>query len=191
VGKGAKRRAHVHLLRFVRVGFACAQPTLQSASKKTGKRSAERRIVPSMTASSAACAQFSCAPTFRRSRSRHSPPASTPMAQPQNRVSRRLPRNRRFSRFASKGTAVKHAPCGPVFVPVDRGPRAARHQIFLRTRGKSAFSQYFMRTKPCVFRSRHIIGSISDAIFSISERFLQTQPCRTPRPLNEFPPSWR
>ncbi|MGC1356500.1 MAG: hypothetical protein WA851_12020 [Xanthobacteraceae bacterium] len=31
---------------------------------------------------------FSSAPTFRRSRLRHSPPASTPMAQLQNRISR-------------------------------------------------------------------------------------------------------
>jgi hypothetical protein len=30
VGKGATRRAHVFLLSFIRVGFACAQPTLQS-----------------------------------------------------------------------------------------------------------------------------------------------------------------
>ena len=54
VGKGAKRRAHVFLLSFIRVGFARAQPTLQSASSKTGKRSAERRIVQPMSASSAA-----------------------------------------------------------------------------------------------------------------------------------------
>jgi hypothetical protein len=35
------------------------------------------------------CAPFRGAPAFRRSRLRHSPPATTPMAQPQNRVSRR------------------------------------------------------------------------------------------------------
>jgi hypothetical protein len=27
-----------------------------------------------------------------------------------------------------KDAAVKHAPCGPVFLPVDRGPEAAREQ---------------------------------------------------------------
>jgi len=27
-----------------------------------------------------------------------------------------------------KHAAVKHAPCGPVFVPVDRGPKAARER---------------------------------------------------------------
>jgi hypothetical protein len=32
VGKGAKRRAHVLLTSLIRVGFACAQPTLQLAS---------------------------------------------------------------------------------------------------------------------------------------------------------------
>ena len=57
--------------------------------QEKGKRSAEMRIVLPMSASSAACALFfSSAPTFRRSRLRHSPPASTPMAQLQNRVSR-------------------------------------------------------------------------------------------------------
>ena len=73
------------------------------------------------------------APAFRRSRLRHSPPAFTPMAQPQNRVSRR-----RTSQvfcplgpFASCKTmsSVKHAPCGPVFLPVDRGPGAARERM--------------------------------------------------------------
>ena len=72
---------------------------------KRGKRSAERRIVLPMSApqtslrslrnlSVAACATFFSqgAPTFRRSRLRHSPPASTPMAQLQNRVSLRRPR---------------------------------------------------------------------------------------------------
>ena len=43
----------------------------------------------------------------------------------------RRPRNRCFSRFANqrkKDAAVKHAPCGPVLVPVDRGPEAARER---------------------------------------------------------------
>jgi hypothetical protein len=32
-----------------------------------------------------------------------------------------------FARLAQL-SSVKHAPCRPVFLPVDRGPRAARHQ---------------------------------------------------------------
>ena len=35
--------------------------------------------------------------------------------------------NESFARFA-KSAAVKHAPCGPVFLPVDRGPEAARER---------------------------------------------------------------
>ena len=67
------------------------------AQKRTGKRSAERRIVQpcphrqtSLRNSSVRGVRtvFCSAPTFRRSRSRHSPPATTPMAQLQNRVSR-------------------------------------------------------------------------------------------------------
>ena len=34
-----------------------------------------------------------------------------------------------FARFAKKLAAVKHAPCGPVFMPVDRGPEAARERL--------------------------------------------------------------
>jgi hypothetical protein len=54
-----------------------------------------------------------------------------PMAQLQNRVSRGG-RQRAFLPLRQpkkKTAAVKHAPCGPVFVPVDRGPRAARERI--------------------------------------------------------------
>ena len=68
------------------------------------------------------------APAFRRSRLRHSPPAITPMAQPQNRVSRRRNLRKCFARSALL-SSVKHAPRRPVFVPVDRGPRAARERI--------------------------------------------------------------
>jgi hypothetical protein len=39
-----------------------------------------------------------------------------------------------FARFA-KDAAVKHAPCGPVLMPVDRGPRAARVRIGTSARG--------------------------------------------------------
>jgi hypothetical protein len=57
------------------------------------------------------------------------------MALLQNRVSARhgapgvLPARRTTPR-------VKHAPCGPVFLPADRGPGAARERIaFIRARG--------------------------------------------------------
>jgi hypothetical protein len=72
-------------------------------------------------------------PAFRRSRLRHSPPAITPMAQPQNRVSRR----RTAQVFCPLGrlSSVKHAPCRPVVVPVDRGPRAARERTGISARG--------------------------------------------------------
>jgi hypothetical protein len=39
-----------------------------------------------------------------------------------------------FARLALL-SAVKHAPCGPVFLPVDRGPRAARERIGKSARG--------------------------------------------------------
>jgi hypothetical protein len=35
-----------------------------------------------------------------------------------------------------KVAAVKHAPCGPVFVPVDRGPEAARERIGKKIRAR-------------------------------------------------------
>ena len=60
-----------------------------SCAQKKGKRSAERRIVQPMSAQSAArCSHCGRNAAFRRSRLRHSPPAITPMAQLQNRVSR-------------------------------------------------------------------------------------------------------
>jgi len=65
---------------------------------------------------------------FRRSRVRHSPPAATPMAQLQNRVSRRL-RPAGVLPVVPDVATVKHAPCGPVLMPVDRGPGAARERI--------------------------------------------------------------
>ena len=43
-----------------------------------------------------------------------------------------------FSRFAGKAAAVKHAPCGPVLVPVDRGSEAARVRIGNSARGDRA-----------------------------------------------------
>jgi hypothetical protein len=67
------------------------------------------------------------APAFRRSRLRHSPPVPPDGSAPEPGFPRRrltgvLPASR-------KDAAVKHAPCGPVFMPVDRGPEAARERI--------------------------------------------------------------
>jgi len=36
-----------------------------------------------------------------------------------------------------KNAAVKHAPCGPVLVPVDRGPEAARERIGKKIRARA------------------------------------------------------
>jgi len=36
-----------------------------------------------------------------------------------------------------ESTAVKHAPCGPVFMPVDRGPKAARGRIGKKIRTRA------------------------------------------------------
>jgi hypothetical protein len=55
------------------------------------------------------------------------------MAQLQNRVSRRL--GWQVLVCFAEGVAVKHAPCGPVFMPVDRGPEAARVRIGKSARG--------------------------------------------------------
>jgi hypothetical protein len=101
VGKGATRRAHV-FSSLKSVGFAALSPPYKAFPvDEAGKRSAERRIVLPIAApqtslrslrnssASRGCALPSNnAPAFRRSRLRHSPPATTPMAQLQNRVSR-------------------------------------------------------------------------------------------------------
>jgi hypothetical protein len=41
-----------------------------------------------------------------------------------------------FARFAEKLAAVKHAPRGPVLMPVDRGPKAARERIGRKIRAR-------------------------------------------------------
>jgi hypothetical protein len=58
---------------------------------------------------------------------RHSPPALTPMAQPQNRVSRDLERAGVLPAYIL--ASVKRAPRRPVLLPVDRCPGAARVRI--------------------------------------------------------------
>src|ERR1700722_9650088 len=60
-----------------------------------------------------------------------------------------------FSRFANqknRHAAVKHAPCGPVLVPVDRGPEAARERIGKEIRARAphlAFAVSACRPERC------------------------------------------
>ena len=97
--------------------------------QQKGKRSAERRIVKPMSARKtrlraarlAARSPFGAHTCGTRHRFH-------PMAQLQNRVSRGVGW-RVFCPFRTNAAAVKHAPCGPVFMPVDRGPKAARERI--------------------------------------------------------------
>jgi hypothetical protein len=114
---------------------------------RTRKREAERRkahcptnvrakrgCAPLSLLSSASCRRGSGRghAAFRRSRLRHSPPASTPMAQPRNRVSRGF--GWRVLPASPDDAAVKHAPCRPILLPVDRGSRAARVRLASRPR---------------------------------------------------------
>jgi hypothetical protein len=64
-----------------------------------------------------------------------------------------------FARFAEKLAAVKHAPCGPVLVPVDRGPRAARERIGKKTK-KSARGH---RASPSLLRHAVRNGALHKA----------------------------
>jgi hypothetical protein len=98
---------------------SCARALLTTTTRKklcfpSSKREAERRkahaihVRGSQTGARTGatrllrgCAPFRGAPALRRSRLRHSPPATTPMAQPQNRVSR-------------KRTAQVFCPLGPL-----------------------------------------------------------------------------
>jgi hypothetical protein len=113
----------------VEIRFQYETTLFDSLPATKGKRSAERRIVLPMSASSAAARCDGSTPPFgahaRGTRHRLlprwlSPRTGFPAARRETGVSPASP---------AKGTAVKHAPCGPVFVPVDRGPRAARERI--------------------------------------------------------------
>jgi hypothetical protein len=59
---------------------------------------------------------------------RRSPPAITPMTQPQTRVSAERG-GTVFCRHAAKLPCVKYAPYRPVLLPADRCPRAARERF--------------------------------------------------------------
>ena len=65
------------------------------------------------------------------------------MAQPQNRVSRHLELAGVLPAYIL--ASVKRAPRRPVFVPVDRCPRAARERIaFIRARAPHSLRLYGM-----------------------------------------------
>jgi hypothetical protein len=94
---------------------------------KEGRRSAERRIVSPIAARAAARPHREARPPSGAP-PRHSPPAITPMAQPETRVSARRG-GAVFCRHAAKLPCVKYAPYRPVLLPVDRYPRAARERF--------------------------------------------------------------
>ena len=107
----------------------------RSCATKKGKRSAERRIVqpcPHRQTSLRNSSVRGCAlqPAARRLSALtlaalatgYYPDGSAPEPGfPRRRLTGVLP-------ASPNNTAVKHAPCGPVFVPVDRGPEAARER---------------------------------------------------------------
>ena len=112
---------------------ASARPFAEAQSKwraSGNKREAERRKAhcPTNVRVKRGCVLLVLRhAAFRRSRSRHSPPVPPDGSAPEPGFPRRwlagvLP-------ASPKIAAVKHAPCGPVFVPADRGPRAARVRI--------------------------------------------------------------
>jgi hypothetical protein len=112
---------------------------IDSPLNKRGKRSAERRM-PSMSADrrqvNAKFASLICYAAARPFGAR--PPFGAHACGTRHRLSPRwlsprtgFPANeprRCFARLALL-SAVKHAPCRPVFLPVDRGPRAARERM--------------------------------------------------------------
>jgi hypothetical protein len=124
----------------------------QDHAQKRGKRSAERRM-PSMSAdrrqvranlrhSSATrlrALTLSSLPRLRgRVREGARPPFGAHACGTRHRLSPRwlsprtgFPEDRLRECFARSAflSSVKHAPCGPVFLPVDRGPRAARERM--------------------------------------------------------------
>jgi len=112
------------------------------AASKKGKRSAERRIVLPMTAPQTSLRSLrnssvrGCAQNDSRARlsaltlaalaTGYYPDGSAPEPgfprRPLTGVSPVSPTRKK------NNAAVKHAPCGPVFLPVDRGPEAARER---------------------------------------------------------------
>ena len=107
---------------LARVGLAYAQPILQSFPRDADRRKAHcpanvrvaraRRRHPfsdKITLAALATGFYSSRTGFPAAAAAQ---AFLPLRQPKK-----------------KDAAVKHAPCGPVLVPVDRGPEAARERI--------------------------------------------------------------
>jgi hypothetical protein len=138
--------------KIVLAALSCARalPTTTTPKKirsrhQRGKRSAERRM-PTMSASAqtsvrelASLIRYAAARPFGAR-----PPFGAHACGTRHRLSPRWlsartgfpadePR-RCFARLAQL-SSVKHAPCRPVFLPVDRGPRAARERIGNSARG--------------------------------------------------------
>ena len=109
-----------------------AIPKIDSPPANKGRLSAERRIVLPIAACAAAHPDQMRPPSGTSPR--HSPGRTHPaLAQPQNRVSRHLELTGVLPAYIL--ASVKRAPRGPVLVPVDRCPRAARERIaFIRAR---------------------------------------------------------
>jgi hypothetical protein len=97
VGKGAKRRAQSSPNASSAWASLALSPPYKALPRKQGS-GAPKGACPTNDRDADESAKLICArlravrhAAFRRSRLRHSPPATTPMAQLQNRVSRRRP----------------------------------------------------------------------------------------------------
>ena len=116
-----------------------SQKNRLASGNKRGKRSAERRM-PSMSADRRqvrANLRYSSA-TRLRALSGARPPFGAHACGTRHRLSPRwlspgtgFPEDRLRECFARSAllSSVKHAPCRPVLLPVDRGPRAARERM--------------------------------------------------------------
>jgi hypothetical protein len=186
--------------------FAHHQATKNSSNRfpqQKGKRSAERRIVLPMSAPQTSLRSLR-KPSVRGVRAVlvARPPFGAHAGGTRHRL---LPRwlssrtgfpaasaNGCFARFAQQkeqNAAVKHAPCGPVFVPVDRGPKAARerkgrasarrhrislspirrHRLFFWGRRSiltAYFKQWLMRTikLPSIGRENHFTRAMASTM---------------------------
>jgi hypothetical protein len=129
----------------------------KQSKNKEGRRSAERRIVSPIAACAAARPHREARPPSGAP-PRHSPPAITPMAQPQNRVSARRG-GAVFCRHAAKLPCVKYAPYRPVLLPADRCPRAARERFARPRAGIRTRSAYKIASgmRPSVSEIRRIL----------------------------------
>jgi hypothetical protein len=162
VGKGATRRAHVFKLRLRGLRLRSAHPTkrFQRVIPKSGVRFSDKITRKREQGSGApkgalsnhvrtdrqVCETRLCAAACRAARrlsaltlaalaTGYYPDGSAPEPgfprRPLTGVSPASPAKE------EKIAAVKHAPCGPVLVPVDRGPKAARERIGKKIRARA------------------------------------------------------